>query len=399
MIPNLGEQDGHPLTNCVANPRSCPSHDYAWTFPRTFHVSPFNSRNGYYRLDLLDPFPIHTNPSTRPMFKVSLRLLTPAKQAKLTAILASHPIHESIPLERAFVSQIVRAIARWPLALFLSTPRILYHAWQLHYDKKLAVFPRPEPRQQGQEGSWNPPQNYVDDVSTPVRGQKTNMAETLARSIVSDWAKVRATETSIQLEIAHHGTESAMVFPAVPGSDSLSKLKITTSSPKLFSQLLIAPTPEHFVSLTPELLTTVSDLNLFRHFFHPNPARLPNRVLDRWIQSLQAKYFLWQASCSFIAPPPHLLIQPERHFTSSGFSAVQKLGVLFVIWLAFFGDWLEEELMRLMRARWVPGGDPQRIWERALKRQYTLAKCKAGGTQGDGGGEMEGWEEVGSLLY
>ncbi|ORX39313.1 hypothetical protein BD324DRAFT_619232 [Kockovaella imperatae] len=370
-----------------------PGHHFAWTFPRTFHVSPFNSRNGYYRLDLVDPFPKDVIPSDHPHMKISLRLLTPDRETKLTAILASDPMHPSVPLDYEHIGHIVRCLIRWPLALFLSTPRILFHAWILHYEKKLAVFPRPEPRMSGQDGVWNPPQNYSDTVGKPVRWQPTGLTEKMARSIVSAWAKSRALETSIQLEIRNHGSDSSAVFPTTTGHDSFSKLVITTSCPKIFSHLVICPSPDHFLILAPEILTSISDPALFRHFFNASPSTVPNPILDRRIQAQQRDYFIWMSSCSNIAPTPDLVRSPERHFTSSGLSISHKVGVIFVVWSAFVADWLEEGIMGLMKARWVPGGDPQRIWERAFRRLYIQY----------GGGflakQSEGWEEVGSLLY
>ena len=77
----------------------------------------------------------------------------------------------------------------------------------------------------------------------------------------------------------------------------------------------------------------------------------------------------------------------------SDLSRSRKIGALVVIYLGHFGDWLEELLMRYLNAKWVPGGDPSKMWERALRRH---SREVAGQTYTK---IDEGWEDVGSLLY
>ena len=277
------------------------------------------------------------------------------------------------------------------MALIASTPRILYHAYKLHYDKKLAVFPRPEPRKEGHDGVWNPAQNLADGLGTSVRDLPNGAVEKLARSIVLEWAAGHSIETGIQLEIKRYGMEESTIVSTGQATPT-STLTIITSCPKLYSHLLISPSAEHSLLLAPETLTSISDPALFTRFFEVSRYIQPSK-LDRWIRFAQARYFLLFMSFSTIAPPPHLLSFPQTPFTMSDLSWIRKVGVLAVLHLAYFAEWLEEMLMSRMGAKWVPGGDPTKIWERALRRH---ARTVSGQEEAE---KDEGWEEAGSMLY
>ena len=161
-------------------------YDLAWTFPRSFHVSPFNSRNGYYRLDTTDPF---LQPSPSPRIKILLRLLTPDREPKLQALLASNPSRDAIMLDATNSWKIYSTLLRWPLALLLTTPRIMYQAYILHYEKKLAVYPRPEPKSQDSSEGWNAPEEDMDRVGSAVGWQQAGWGERKAREAVESFLR------------------------------------------------------------------------------------------------------------------------------------------------------------------------------------------------------------------
>ena len=278
------------------------------------------------------------------------------------------------------------------MALLISTPRILYQAYRLHYEKRLAVFPRPEPRSEGLEGTWNPPQQDVDDSGQAVGWQSMSFTERLARQLVATWAQERVVGIGSGLEVRYRRPGSLHPDLELPPTDTESKqhpLTITTSSPKLFTHLLCSPSPEHFLTIAPEILTSVSDANSFRYFFAPSTKPISSHI-DRWITWVQWRYFDWMISQSCIAPPPHLFLGREPRPMVSDITISQKFWMLMIVYLAFLGSWLEELVIRHLKARWVPGGAPERIWERALRRQYEQAQGARG---------KEGWEEQGSLLY
>ncbi|KAF5343138.1 hypothetical protein D9758_015227 [Tetrapyrgos nigripes] len=193
-----------------ALPNSYPAasgYDHRWTFPRSFHVSPFNDRKGYYVVSAKRPSqaPPSLDSGTRrgtseggdgatppmPTISVHLHLDAPfapsadsdnetneprAKTStentkseigplKLTAVLrpmSSVPLSSKSILSlfslNPFASSSSTSTATTttpasrptkvkanPFALFLTFPRILYQAYILHYRKQLGVYIRPEP--------------------------------------------------------------------------------------------------------------------------------------------------------------------------------------------------------------------------------------------------------------
>ncbi|PWN52440.1 hypothetical protein IE53DRAFT_385120 [Violaceomyces palustris] len=169
-------------------------YDHQWTFPRTFHVSPFNDRGGYYRLFLREPFPrVCSDGSSKEAevgggespFHLDIRLLllvedeskkedgggtgtassgdtiTTSEQPrnlrkKLMASLQSYPMdHSRRPLPFSTLNLYV-SILRQPLDLFLTTARILLEAAKLHFTKKLDAFGRPDMVQLEEVSSESP---------------------------------------------------------------------------------------------------------------------------------------------------------------------------------------------------------------------------------------------------
>jgi DUF1365 family protein len=115
----------------------------AQSFPRRFHVSPFNDRLGTYQFKTTSP---------EKGFSIELILLTPEKKPKLMATLKSQSassVNDTLTVLRLCVQ-----CGWW---IFLSLPRILYEAWKLYHQKGLPVYLRPEPfHEKGTIGRQNP---------------------------------------------------------------------------------------------------------------------------------------------------------------------------------------------------------------------------------------------------
>ncbi|PWN17794.1 hypothetical protein BCV69DRAFT_122409 [Microstroma glucosiphilum] len=127
-------------------------YDHQWTFPRSFHVSPFNDRGGYYRLHLKS---LWSEGSDLPTMDVRLLLLVPDESAtthggqpvlhkKILATLESFSATSPrgpLPLTG---SNLFFCLARQPFDLLLTFVRIVYQAAKLHYAKRLDVFGKPD---------------------------------------------------------------------------------------------------------------------------------------------------------------------------------------------------------------------------------------------------------------
>jgi DUF1365 family protein len=103
----------------------------AQSFPRRFHVSPFNDRLGTYKFKTISP---------EKGISIELVLFTPEKKPKLIATLKSKSI--SSVNDTLAVLRLCLLCGWW---IFLSLPRILYEAWKLYHNKGLPVYLRPEP--------------------------------------------------------------------------------------------------------------------------------------------------------------------------------------------------------------------------------------------------------------
>lgn len=370
-------------------------YDWAWIFPRSFHVSPFNSRDGFYRLDLLDPFgPLAAQtPEIHPEIKIFLRLLTPSKEPKLQANLASHPTRRPIALEPNNTLSIVSTLARWPLALLLTTPRIMYQAWWLHYDKRLLIYPRPEPgASEAASEVFNPPQDDEKRLGTPIGWQGVGAGESIARKVVLEWAQSQADKTGISLIVEAGPQRPRIAITPAAASENKAEegesIQITSTDPKLFTNLLLAPSARHFRLLAPELLTHVSPPALFDRFFGPDATRKGDAVTRFNARQRNGyAYFLW--SHSLLAPTPDIVPPPIAHFSDS-LPLSSRLRVSYVLALAVMADKLEAWIMRVVRARFVEGQEPWKIWKRALARQYGASSV---------GGDHTEKDDLGSQLY
>lgn len=153
-------------------------YDHSWTFPRDFHVSPFNDRLGYYQLFLRDMW--KDSEDGLPSIDIRLLLLVPPEeeeersegktlQKKLLATLTSSnatsatqkPTKEAKPMT---ASSIFSMLIRQPFDLFLPVTRIMIEAAKLHWKKRLPVHIRPEPK--GEAKRWDSTQSF-DGIGWP----------------------------------------------------------------------------------------------------------------------------------------------------------------------------------------------------------------------------------------
>ncbi|WWD15608.1 hypothetical protein CI109_100030 [Kwoniella shandongensis] len=375
-------------------------YDLAFTFPRSFHVSPFNSRDGYYRADIIDPFPPDAPPSHIPQVKILLRLLTPEHTHKLTAVLTSGP-SPPIPLEPGSISAILAALAKWPFTLFSVTARTFYQAYILHYKKKLALFPRPEPKiaAEGQEGVFNPPEKDDQRLGIVIGRQKEAWTERKARDVIGLWAQGRAEHVGVGLEVNFGNGRERMVI-APKGDDRHSNgnghgssnghrnghaslhqqkdiesetLRITTSDPNFFTNLLLSPSPQHSLILFPERLTSVSTTSLFLTLFASPPT--PSKDFPaRQSASIRSRFFLHLYSYSTLAPTPQIPSLNTYHFSDDPTildwrTRLQITRLLFWTW---FGEMADENLLNMLKGRFVPGQEPWLVWDRGMKRVWGI---------------------------
>ncbi|WWC72954.1 uncharacterized protein I206_106918 [Kwoniella pini CBS 10737] len=372
-------------------------YDLAFKFPRTFHVSPFNSRDGFYSCNITNPFPnqdIQSYKLNPPEFKILLKVLSSDDQVKFVATLKSGPF-SPVKLEPYSIFKILYLLCKWPFTLMSVTFRTFYQAYKLHYIKKLALFPRPEHHTTGSSSLFNPPQNNMVDAGSAMQRQEIGWTEIKARKIVEKWAKSRCRYMRTDLEIKLKNGRKDLVILSSPSNKSsakqlrhtngiadgetnghsTSKLIITSSDPYFFTNLLISPSPQHSLILFPEQLTSVSSSNLFEEFFSSQTQiseNYSNDLLTKFIRFRRTEYWLYLYSYSNYAPTPSI---PSINIFESHFSEnidlsnwKDKLDIYRVIFWFTFNEYFEKWLFNLLNAKFVKNSEPWKIWERSLKK-------------------------------
>ncbi|KAH8834813.1 hypothetical protein DL96DRAFT_1571857 [Flagelloscypha sp. PMI_526] len=323
-------QAGKNEDQCIPN-----GFDNSWTFRREFHVSPFNDRLGHYVVSTIDPFSSTSFKEPRVAVRVHQHAEPTSDDVigplKLTALLRSK---RTIPLT---ASNIITILARYPLALFLTLARVLYHAWILHYVKRLDVFARPEPLPAS--SYWIGKSGKVS-LAGGTKWLPAGAIETYARRKVESFLSRRAQE--LQTKVILVG----------PDSRQPPTVYETTSDPRNFTILLASPSAEHalLVGCDAEGLFVPSSRELFLRVF--SPSHSPSVSLSR-NQTRRIRNF-----------PPSLtkIPIPSSHFLGVDGDSWTVWAILLVLDVL---DGLEKRVFQLARARMVLGTEPWRKWERA----------------------------------
>ncbi|ODN80998.1 hypothetical protein L202_03107 [Cryptococcus amylolentus CBS 6039] len=341
-------------------------YDFAFTFPRSFHVSPFNDRSGFYRLDILDPFPLgSSSPSHIPRFKTSIQLLTPHKDVKLAALMV--PGRQGVKLGEGWstVRGVLGILTRWPGALLLVSARTKWEAYKLHYRHKLALYPKPEPRCPFSAGHFNPPEpEHGKAVGYGLQGRPLSDEEKKARRVVEEWVKRRVKELGVRLEVVFAYEREALSV----GEGRV--LSVKTADPVFFTNLLMAPSPRHFLFLAFERLTVVSDASLFVEMFEA-PEGVAESLLSRWTRSVHSRHLAYLTSTTTLPPPaslpPPVAIPP--HFTAS-LSTYSQLSCLRIVSSTWVSERLVEWVFDLLGGTFLKGHEPWgwALWDRAARR-------------------------------
>lgn len=116
------------------------SAEFKTSWPKDFHVSPFNSRKGNYSLSAHDPFSPFM--SGNGAVNNTITLNSSKNHAKLVArVFSTQP---SLDPSSLSMMDEIRVVAGWWWVGFVTFPRILREAGKLFCRRKLHVWYRPE---------------------------------------------------------------------------------------------------------------------------------------------------------------------------------------------------------------------------------------------------------------
>ena len=346
-----------------------PSYDHQWTFPREFHVSPFNDRTGFYKISIKRPSHLPTlervklsarPPPPKPAVRVYLYTASTStphspEKLKLTALLRPT---SAVPLT---TPALLLTLATAPLTLFLTMPRILHMAWKLHYQKRLDVFLRPEPLPAAEDWISALP----DDTKNLVRrggGVKwlnESLLEKYAQRCVTSFLVRRVQETGIGVTLIAANPAIARFSYSPLSQAEKDHLTISYLSSQLFIILLLSPSAQHALLLgsDTEKLFFASSRDLFIKLFSASQASNSLGILQR----------LRLRGIGQTIPYPI----PACHPLDAESNVVIRGSVIVLLLLL---ESLEALLFRLVRARVVAGQEPWLRWKRAASVYTCIAK-------------------------
>ncbi|KAI0651215.1 hypothetical protein C8Q79DRAFT_1004518 [Trametes meyenii] len=366
LEPGVGEGEGPGAAG----------YELTWTIHRDFHVSPFNDRSGFYTISISPPpaprSPLLASAPPFPKIRIHLRNESPASNdntsptpgpLKLTALLVAR---RSAPLTS---SNLIWKLAKYPFGLFLSFTRILYHAWILHYVKRLDVFPLPDPKPsapgwgtlpRGQGNTQQEPERIYGGVGW----KPENAIEAHSRGVVEQFLTRRAEELGVTITLLS-GDPSVPRWSCSPSShanrddkpdgdtQNAANLIIHYASPRFFSTLVLAPSAQHMLLLgRTEDLFRVSSEPRFLEVFTPTSDNKGLGQITRMLM-LPRSFFLALRPSGVEIPQGHPLDTVPPHVNTA------------TIFAMLSADWLDKKVFKLIRARFVPGLDPWGRFERA----------------------------------
>ncbi|KAF8438432.1 hypothetical protein L210DRAFT_3404335 [Boletus edulis BED1] len=357
-------------------------YDHQWTFPRRFFVSPFNDRSGFYTVAIKLPShaPFDLSPCDLPKPRVRIHLRMPDHNSTEPAVGPLKIIAHLTPQSSAPLTtlNLLIVLSRFPSALFITFPRIVYEACMLHYRRYLPIFSRPEPIP---ALPHSPGRGLIaadicnvseHDHSGGIIYQKPTVPESYARRRFFAFLEQRCAETGVDIALVS-GDPSTQTWRCCGQKDAkdlgeLSTLTISYTSSRVFTLFLLAPSAHLFFCAGCKSKTdgqcpvfSVSDEDIYMRVFEPGQKH-SNEHLG-WIEWATQR----MRSVSIprdIFPGRAQLCHPLAALPSS---SATRLFDFFVVTVLVIQDWILEKVFCMFRVRFVAGTEPwmKDIWRKA----------------------------------
>ncbi|KAM7198041.1 Protein of unknown function (DUF1365) domain containing protein [Rhypophila sp. PSN 637] len=269
-----GDDSDKPITNdTTPPPRTVLKHSW----PKDFHVSPFNSRKGAYSLMASDPLRPRME-GTGPINN-TINLISSKGHGKLVARL--FPEGPAIDPSAMTWFEKVKFLVSWWWVGFVTFPRILKEAGALFFRRKLHVWFRPEPLKEN-------------------IGRNADASERILEPIFRRYLQYLVEQSSYPLALKYipggiPDTSSLFLSPsAKSGDQDVETLELRVLTPVFYSR---------FVHYAHDLESFFSELQESSTIWMSRPELLPKFVLK--------------------TPPPALTLSSISDFIY--FKAIQKL--------------------------------------------------------------------------
>ncbi len=253
--------------------------------------------------------------------------------------------------------------------MLLTSPRILAQAWTLHFEKRLSVYPRPEldrPRTGGEalDAPWNPAEEDEGGTGRSI-GWKASGAEKRALALVGVHleAKSRELGTTVSIYFDNPGM-LAVEFPGGEGKGEAANLVIRTRHPTLFTEILMARTPDQILlSAEVDRHTLISSADLFRRLFatpgtSPTSSGASTTLLNRAMDEIRRRYLFFHTAFALRPLLPALIMFSPHWTTAAPYTLEQRVSMLWLLLTTYWAARAEEWIMFRMGARFVGGQAP-----------------------------------------
>lgn len=326
-------------------------YNHRWTFARNFHVSPFNDRSGYYKVSVRLPSHAPTSsdlkPVNFPLPEIIIQLYTASQDSQTPGLLKLTAITRAKSAKPLTTKYLLSTLSQRPFVLFLTMLRIVYQAWVLHYVKRLAVYPRPEPVVSGDS-----------QTGAGVGWLQEGILERSARKVVEGYLKEQALTSQVTIELisSNPGIPSAK-FSGLKSSEDSETLTIHYTTSRFFLELLCAPLPALALVMgereLPQPIVRVSDRSLFSAVFNSSTPLTSGLSISQRIR-LAGIPAASRRTQLFCVPPTHPLDGDMR--------------TIFVLCFATIVNLLEKWIYTTLRVRFVSGREPWTKWDRAFAK-------------------------------
>ncbi|TKA30641.1 hypothetical protein B0A50_02361 [Salinomyces thailandicus] len=195
---------------------------FSESWPKDFHVSPFNSRKGTYSLRATNPLATYEE-SGEVRIDNTIVLSSSDGEPKIVARIFS----QGAPKDPATISSFEAAkfIARWCWVGFATFPRIIKEAFKLFFQRKLHVWYRPEVT------VTSLGRDYTDDEKT---------LEVFFRAFITHAVNEASTALRVVYTPAHHEGAGVVLYSAgfTFEEDQKRTLSIKVTSPAFYSRFV-----------------------------------------------------------------------------------------------------------------------------------------------------------------